>query len=832
MSLLNRASLRFYLRHPWQLGLAIVGVSLGVAVYVGVSLANDSAGRAFDIAAARVRGEVTHRLLPIDEMLDETLYRDLVLRDGIATATPIVAGEVRIAARAGERVPLLGIDPIRQGARRLVRPDVGAGTDFARLLTEAGTVLLPTALAADLGIERDELLTLLVAEREVEVRAIGFIPEGFATLDNEPPIVTDIATAQELLGRTGRLSRIDLKLTEEQARALADARLPNALLIPTETERDTFRQLTAAFRTNLMALGLLALVVGMFLIYGTMAFAVLQRTRTLGILRAMGVSRGEILKSIVLEAAAIATIAAAIGLGLGHALATGLVGLVLQTIGDLSFGAAVGSVDPSPWLYVQGAALALGATLVAAVKPALDATRIEPTAALRRAVLERRASTAARRAAGVAVLLIAVAAGILVLGPSNLGFAFASLFCVLAAGALLTPLATILLMSAFDRVIGRKLGIAVTLAIRGVGTSLSRTGVATAALAVAVATVNGVGLMIVSFRTSLDTWLDTTLTADVYVGGNSTDLAELGASGALLAIAGVEGLTLTQNRIVPTARGDVAIRAVQPGRRGFGLAIVAGEADEALARLADGRAVVASERLLFARGLSVGDELTLAAPTGSLRLPIAAAFRDFNTGTPGIVMSLERYRRDWSDTTLGSIGIDLKPGADAAAAEAAVRSLVRPEARVRSSATIEQQSLAVFDRTFKVTEVLRVLAGIVAFLGILSALLAIELERARELSVLRTLGFTPQGLSATLLTQTGLLGLAAGLAAIPIGSALAALLVHVINSRSFGWSMDLTISIEAVIAGLSLAVAAALLAGLYPAWRASRVELAAGLRED
>jgi putative ABC transport system permease protein len=236
--------------------------------------------------------------------------------------------------------------------------------------------------------------------------------------------------------------------------------------------------------------------------------------------------------------------------------------------------------------------------------------------------------------------------------------------------------------------------------------------------------------------------------------------------------------------------------------------------------------------LLFARGLSVGDELTLAAPTGSPRLPIAAAFRDFNTGTPAIVMSLERYRRDWNDTTVGAIGIDLEPGADAAAVETAVRSLVPAGLRVRSSATIEQLSLAVFDRTFKVTEVLRVLAGIVAFLGILGALLAIELERARELSVLRTLGFTPQGLSATLLTQTGLLGLAAGLAAIPIGGALAALLVHVINRRSFGWSMDLAISAEAVIAGLSLAVVAALLAGLYPAWRASRVELAAGLRED
>ncbi|HJR71539.1 MAG TPA: ABC transporter permease, partial [Gammaproteobacteria bacterium] len=218
MSLLHRASLRFYLRHPWQLGLAIVGVSLGVAVYVGVSLANDSAGRAFDVAAARVRGDVTHRLLPIDGLLDETLYRDLVLRDGIATAVPIVEGEIRVASRPAQRVPLLGIDWVRRGVPRAARPNADAGADFARLLTEPGTVLLPTALAADLGIERDELLTLLVAEREVEVRAIGFVPDGVATLDNEPPLMTDIATAQELLGTTGRLSRIDLKLTEQQAR--------------------------------------------------------------------------------------------------------------------------------------------------------------------------------------------------------------------------------------------------------------------------------------------------------------------------------------------------------------------------------------------------------------------------------------------------------------------------------------------------------------------------------------------------------------------------------------------------------------------------------------
>jgi putative ABC transport system permease protein len=213
-------------------------------------------------------------------------------------------------------------------------------------------------------------------------------------------------------------------------------------------------------------------------------------------------------------------------------------------------------------------------------------------------------------------------------------------------------------------------------------------------------------------------------------------------------------------------------------------------------------------------------------------LPIAGAFRDFNTGVPAVVMSLDAYRRDWRDDELTGVGIDLAANADEAAVEAAVRSLVGSSARLRSSSRLKELSLAVFDRTFEVTEVLRVLAGIVAFLGILSALLAIELERARELGVLRTLGFTPRGLAATLLTQTGLLGLAAGIAAAPIGTALALLLVHVINRRSFGWTMDFVLTPQALVSGVSLAIVAAVLAGIYPAWRASRIELGAALRED
>jgi putative ABC transport system permease protein len=830
--LLRRASLRFYLRHPWQLGLAIAGISLGVGVYVGVSLANDSAARAFDVAAAEVRGPVSHRILPLGESLDERLYLDLLAHNGGLQAAPVIEAEVGIGGRPDFRVPLLGIEPLGGGGTLRARGVAAQRSDIERLLVDPGTVLVSRELADELGVDEGGTLALVVGSHVVDVLVIGTVPTTGADVRVEPPILADIATAQEVLQSFGRISRIDLKLTERQARELETLPLTGAILIPVEAERSTFRELTTAFRTNLTALGLLALVVGMFLIYGTMAFAILQRTQALGILRTLGVSRTEILQTILWETAGIAVVATALGLVLGHLLAIGLVGLVLQTIGDLSFNAAVRAAAPSPWIYVQGAALGLVATLIAAAKPSLDAAYITPAAALRRAVLERRAHTAARHAAYAAVPLLAASGLLLKLGPSELYAAFAGLFGVLAAGALLTPLATIALMAALDRLLGRRAGIPVTLAVRGVSASLSRTGVATAALAVAVATVNGVGLMIASFRTSLDAWLQTTLTADIYVSATRDSAALSSLAETLAAIPGVEGVSLTRNRLLSTAQGEIAVRAVQPGTRGWGLTLVAGDSTAAFDALARGTGVIASERLLFARELRVGDVLELPSPAGVQRLPIVAAFRDFNTSEPAVVMTLERYRRDWRDDELTGIGLDLRADGEAAAVEANVRSLTGNDARVRSSARLEELSLAVFDRTFQVTEVLRILAGIVAFLGILSALLAIELERARELSVLRTLGFTPGGLGATLLTQTGLLGLAAGLAAAPIGAGLALLLVHVINRRSFGWTMDFVLTPQALVSGVSLAVIAALLAGVYPAWRASRIELGAALRED
>jgi putative ABC transport system permease protein len=271
---------------------------------------------------------------------------------------------------------------------------------------------------------------------------------------------------------------------------------------------------------------------------------------------------------------------------------------------------------------------------------------------------------------------------------------------------------------------------------------------------------------------------------------------------------------------------------VRPGPEGWGLEIVAGDAAGTLAEVAAGRGAVASERLAFARDLKIGDELTLPTPAGVEQMPIVGMFRDFNTGDYSIVVSLDWYRARWADETLTGFGVYLEDGSASESVEGAIRAALPGQLRIRSTRGIERVSLEIFDRTFQITEVLRLLAALVAFLGVLSALLSIELERAHELAILRAIGFSPRELTTTLLTQTGLLGASAGLAAVPIGTALAALLVHVINRRAFGWSMDFVVTPGPLLAGMALAVGAALLAGVYPSLRAARIGLGGAMREE
>jgi putative ABC transport system permease protein len=210
-------------------------------------------------------------------------------------------------------------------------------------------------------------------------------------------------------------------------------------------------------------------------------------------------------------------------------------------------------------------------------------------------------------------------------------------------------------------------------------------------------------------------------------------------------------------------------------------------------------------------------------------------FYDYSSEQGVVFMAARTYRAAWQDSTITSLAVFAAPGVSADTIAARIRAATSASPQqlvVRSNRGLREATLVVFDRTFAITAVLRVLALAVAFVGVLAALMALQLERARELGVLRAIGLTRGQLWGLVSAQTGLMGLAAGVLALPLGWLMAAVMIHVVNKRSFGWTLQLRLPPETLLQALVVAVAAALLAGLYPALRMARTEPALALREE
>jgi putative ABC transport system permease protein len=848
---LLRASLRHLVRHPWQTGLSVVGIALGVAAVVSVDLAGASARRAFALAAEGVTGRATHQVIGGPDGLDERVVPRLARELGAHPLAPVVEAWVGVEGAPGRTLQLLGIDPFSEAPfRPYLGRAAGAGTRaLGTLVTEPGTVLLSPETAAELGVGVSGVLVLRVSGRARPVRVLGLIEPGDARARQalQGLLVADLTTAQELLDQPGRISRIDLVVPRgpdgDELLARVRATLPGgAELVPAAARGEFVGQLTRAFDVNLTALSFLALVVGLFLAYNTMTFSVVQRRATIGMLRALGVTRAEIIAAVVAEGLALGVVATGLGLVLGVGLAGGLVRLVTRTINDLYFVVVVRDLALSPAALARGAALGIGATLLAALVPAAEASGAAPGAAMKRVTLEARARQGVPRAALAGMAVLAAGAFLLSGAGRSLGWSYVGLFGIVLGAAGLTPLAMVGASRVAGPVLGWLLGLPGRMAARGVVATLSRTGVAVAALMVAIAATVGVGVMIRSFRATVVRWLETSLVADVYVSaptlrGRRGDLPALDPAvvARLRDAPGVLAVGTYRGVRVASPSGPVQLVALGIGPRSYRqFRFRAGSPETVWPAFQDGGAAIVSEPYAYRHGLAAGGALTLRTDRGERVFPVAGVFADYGSDQGVVMVSRRTYEANWDDRGVSSLGLVLAPGTDPAAAVAALRRLAGgdQDLLVRSNRALREASLEVFDRTFAITAVLRVLATVVAVIGVLSALMALQLERAREVGVLRAQGLLPRDVWRLVVTETGLLGGIAGTLAVPVGIGLALVLIHVINRRAFGWSIETTIPLDVLAQAVGLAVLAALLAGAYPAWRMARTPPAPALREE
>jgi len=840
-------------RRPLQSALLIIGVALGVAVVVSIDLANRSALTAFEISIEAITGRATHQVVGGAEGLDAETYRRLRIEAGQRASAPVVEGLIRLPALDGASFTLMGVDPFAEPPFRdfLGAADSGLPESvLADLLVRPGAVVLGADVAAEAGLVAGDALRIEVAGRQREAHVVALLEpaDRLGRRALEGLVLADIATAQELLGKVGRLDHIDLRLPSEPAEL--EARLtelaaflpPGAELMPAGEQQATARSMTEAFRLNLTALSLLALLVGMFLIFNTVRFSVVQRRATLATLRSLGVTRAEIFAMILVETTVLAAIGSALGLLLGVLLGRAAVALVTQTINDLYFVVRVRGVSIDPIPLVRGGLLGMASALVAAFVPALEATSVPPVTALRRSAAEARARASAPRLAAVGLGLALLGTALLALPGRRVDLGFLAMAAIILAFAATVPMVTLGMMRAVAPLTGRLFGLVGRMAPRDVSRSLSRTAVAIAALMVAVCVSIGVSLMVGSFRGTVQLWLADTLRADIYIsppsltasrgqGNLDPALAERLATGP-----GVTGMS-TAHRVKLRAPDlgpvDVAVLLGDIAGDSRPYLQATGTAAEVRAQVEAGASVI-SEPCARRCDMGLGDRLTLNTDAGPRDYPIAGVFYDYSSERGLIFMADPIYRRGWRDTRITSIALflDGEIDADAFASELRRELAGGPPLVVRSTRGLRREVIEVFDRAFAITTALQILAILVAFVGVLSALMALQLERARDYGTLRATGMTEAQLGGLTLLETGLIGVTAGLMSWPAGLTLALLLIYVINRRSFGWTIQPAIEFGPFLVALALAVGAALLAGLYPALRLRRLPIARVLREE
>ena len=805
---------------PVRTALTIFAVALGVAVVVAIDLAGQAAAGSFHSSIASLTGK-TDLLLSATGGIDEKLLVTLTQLPYPLDFAPRIEDFASIDGK-GEAIPFIGVDLIGHHIGQFDQRNL---EQAAQLLSSPDPIWVGTQLHLPIGatvrlLINDVLRTYTIA--------------GILTAETNV-IVADIGLAQFVTGKTGKVDSIDVVVpgtrnTDDWRRLIASHVPTSVEVAPQGTRTDENRKMLSAFRWNLRVLSYIALVVGAFLIYNTISVSVVRRRNEIGVLRALGATRLFIGLGFLAESLFFAIAGSAFGLVFGRIMAVGAVALIGKTVQSLYV-----SSEPSPiHLTVEsafrGVALGVAISLLAAGAPAMEAAHVTPVEAMARGREEYNAAQRSRATVWWALLMLA-AGGALSQLPAYHGQPLAAyaavLFLIAGASAAIPAIVTVFARNSAG-VIKSLLGTEAMLALRSLRASLGRTSVLTAALTTAIAMTVSVGIMVGSFRETVAVWMDNQLKADFYLrpaGSSSADRHPTMSATIADRIAQLPGVaSVDRFRAYPISYEGLPA-TLASGESKTSTHLLPGEdTNEVLRLLPTGNFAVVSEPFANKHNIHVGSILTLPLAGVRRTFKVLGIYYDYSTERGLIILSRPTLLKYLPDPASSNLAVNLKPGADPSAVRQAIDNVITGRAvLVFPNTALRRGAIEIFDRTFRITYALEVVAISVAVMGIAGALLAMVIDRRREFAILRFLGAAQPQVRKIILFEAGLLGLLANGIGLVLGVLLSLILIFVINKQSFGWTFQFHWPVAVLLSALTLVYLATVLAGLYPARTAIRM---------
>jgi putative ABC transport system permease protein len=765
------ALLSHWRRHPVQFITLVLGLALATALWSGVQAINAEAARSYDRAAGDMGQSTPDRLVgPVVEVADFVALR----RTGWQVS-PVVEG------RLGT-LDIIGIDPLSAPPQTGLQ--VLADVDLGRFLTAPGLLLVAPETADD-------------------VAGLG-IPYVIATGVDPGIVLTDIPVAQKLLG-TDTLSH--LVLAERQASGIPPLSTITDLRRETPQDQGDLAQLTESFHLNLTAFGLLAFAVGLFIVQSAIGLTFEQRRATFRTLRALGVSLRRLLWILGAELACLAMVSGALGLVLGYIIAAALLPGVSGTLRNL-YGAGVSdTLSFDPLWALSALAMTLTGAAAAGAMALWRVSRLPLLATARPRAWARASRRQLVFQGSGAVILISLSVVLALTGDSLLT-GFACLAALLVGAALALPLLLTLTLEGLSRFARRALTEWVFADARQQVPALS---LALMALLLALSANIGVGTMVGSFRATFTGWLDQRLASELYVTTRNpveaSDLRSFVASEveAILPVWSVEnqaeGWPARIYGIVPheTYRNHWPLIAQTP---------------QTWDSLALGEGALINEQLARRTDLWPGDMVSLG-PGWQLR--VVGVYSDYGNPNAQVIVDFDTLRARYPDPPVLRFALRVPPERVASLQQNLRDRFDLPASAVVDQAAVKQASLRVFEQTFLITGALNVLTLGVAGFAILTSLLTLSDMRLSQVAPLWALGMTARRLSAFEIGRGALLALLTWVFAVPLGLALAWVLLNIVNVHAFGWQLPLHVFPATWMALAGWAILAAVLASLWPA---------------
>jgi putative ABC transport system permease protein len=831
LSLFYRLILRPLFREPVRTLLTVLAITLGVAVVLAIDLAGTAAAGSFRSSMETLAGDNDLEIVTAGGV-PENILGTLEALPYPMRITPRIE-DYALIADTKQSFPLIGLDLVAQANRGGSSFTFSGAADAWNDLTANDSVWVGESL----GRKPGERISLIINDRAATYTVRGVFPDSSGSTS---AIVMDIAAAQRVLKRSGRIDRIFIQVPESPNLEGWQQRLRHAIPAGVQVRAagagtNENRRMLAAFRWNLKLLSYIALVVGAFLIYNTISVSVVRRRAEIGIVRALGASRGLVLAAFVGEAGCFGFLGALIALPLGRIMAAGAVQLMGATVEALYVSSRPGVSELTPISILLALVIGVGVSVASAYSPAREASFVPPVEAMARGQREYTTQVHKTRDIWIALVLALSAAGasrLPAIGGKPL-FGYLASLLLICASALAMPELVDLISSVASRLLKKVLGVEAVLASRSLSSSLRRTSVLVGALSTAIAMMTAVGIMVGSFRETVLLWMGDQLPADLYLrpAGNpaadrhptiSVELTEKIAR--LPGVAAIDRLREYEISYegMPAGLGSIELNILRSYHNADFLS--GRRTNEVLAELRDSNEVLVSEPFANKHNVRAGDSITLSLGETRASFRVADVYYDYSSERGSILMDRNVMLRYLPDPAASNLAIYVAPSARLEDVRAEIERVAAGyRVLMFTNRDLRGEALRIFDRTFAITYALEAIAVLIAVMGVAGALLALVIDRRRELGLLRFLGATSGQIRKLIVVEAGLIGFVANFAGIALGFTLSLILIYVINKQSFGWTIRFHWPVAVLLGALTLVYAATVLAGLYPAEVAVRL---------